>query len=686
GTSSPARRSRGRQTLKEWCQAASSSAGTVVMPGHDKQRPASLPQRLIAFIGVIVPRRFRARFRQEWEAELQYREALLARWERLDWRNKFELLWRSAGAFRDALWLQQLRWEDEMIQDLRFGLRMLWKNPGFTLTAVVTLALGIGANTGVFSVVNALVLRPLPFPDSERLVWVEEVSKQTSTSNPAWGGHFLAWQEQSRALAGIAAIDSGTRTLVGAGEPERVEVGAVSAGCLPVLGVEPLPGGRNFTAAEDKPGGERVAILSHGLWQRRFGGEPNIVGHTVTLNDAAFTVIGVLPANFRFLYRFDVLVPLALDPQQQLAGEKRYYGTTVARLRPGVPLEQAQAEMDTVQQHYEMSRPEGSQRIEGRTRLVPLQEYLLGERRRPLLVLLGAVALVLLIACANVANLLLARAATRQKELAIRVALGAGRLRLVRQMLTECLLLAAGGGATGLLLAYWLVSLLGSLNSTDTFGELGRLSAITIDRRVLGFTLLTSLATGVLFGLLPALRLSRPDVHTSLKEGGRGGGIHGRGLRSALMVSEVALAIVLLVGAGLLIRSFVKLLRVDPGYRAENLLTARLALPPRYSNDAQRVQFYERILQRLAALPGVASVGATTHLPLTGYNMGAGLHVEGRPPRAGETEPSAPVARVNPDYFRTMGIPLRAGRLLSDGDTERAPGVAVLSETLARRL
>src|SRR5581483_5299252 len=502
----------------------------------------------------------------------------------------------------------------------------------------------------------------------------------------AWGGHFLAWQEQSRALAGIAAIDSGTRTLVGAGEPERVEVGAVSAGCLPVLGVEPLPGGRNFTAAEDKPGGERVAILSHGLWQRRFGGEPNIVGHTVTLNDAAFTVIGVLPANFRFLYRFDVLVPLALDPQQQLAGEKRYYGTTVARLRPGVPLEQAQAEMDTVQQHYEMSRPEGSQRIEGRTRLVPLQEYLLGERRRPLLVLLGAVALVLLIACANVANLLLARAATRQKELAIRVALGAGRLRLVRQMLTECLLLAAGGGATGLLLAYWLVSLLGSLNSTDTFGELGRLSAITIDRRVLGFTLLTSLATGVLFGLLPALRLSRPDVHTSLKEGGRGGGIHGRGLRSALMVSEVALAIVLLVGAGLLIRSFVKLLRVDPGYRAENLLTARLALPPRYSNDAQRVQFYERILQRLAALPGVASVGATTHLPLTGYNMGAGLHVEGRPPRAGETEPSAPVARVNPDYFRTMGIPLRAGRLLSDGDTERAPGVAVLSETLARRL
>jgi putative ABC transport system permease protein len=575
---------------------------------------------------------------------------------------------------------------ETLFQDVRFGLRMLRKNPGFSLIAILTLALGVGANTAIFSVVNALMLRPLPFPDAERLVWVEEVSKQTNDSQPAWGGHFLAWQGQSQTLAGIAAIDGGTRTLTGSSEPERVEVGQVSAGCLPVLGVQPLPGGRNFSAAEDATGGARVALLSHGLWQRRFGGEQNIIGKPITLNDADFIVIGVLPANFRFFYRSDVWVPLALDPQQQLAGETRYYGTTIARLKPGVTREQAQAEMDTLQRAYEMTRPEGKPRIESRTRLVPLQEHFLGDTRRPLLVLLGAVALVLLIACANVANLLLARVVTRQKELAIRAALGAGRLRLARQMLTECLLLSLAGGAFGLLLASWLTSLLGSLNSTATFGEMGRLATIAIDRRAFGFTLLISLVTGLLFGILPALRLGRPDLNVSLKEGGRGSGAQGRGLRSALMVGEVALALVLLVGAGLLIRSFVKLFDVDPGYRAENVLTARLVLPPRYHDNPQRVHFYEQALQRLATLPGVISVGATSHLPLTGYNMGSTLRVEGHTPQPGEREPAAPVARVNPDYFRTMGISLRAGRLFNDSDNEGAPSVALLSETLARRL
>jgi putative ABC transport system permease protein len=640
---------------------------------------------LIRFVGVIVPRRFRVRFRQEWEAELEYREALLARWDRLDWRNKLELLWRSLGAFWDALWLQRQRLEEDMFQDLRFGLRMLMKNPGFTLVAVLTLALGIGANTAIFSVVNALILRPLPYPDSERLVWVEEVSKKTNNSQPAWGAHFLDWQEHSQTLESIAAQDGGTRTLTGAGEPERVEVGQISASFLQLLGVQPLPGGRNFSAAEDKPGGDRVAILSHALWQRRYNGNQDIVGRSVTLNDANFTVIGVAPENFRYFQNFDVWLPLALDPVAQLAGETRYYGTTVARLKPGVSIEQAQAEMDALSQRYEMTRPEGKSRIESRTRLVPLQDYLLGERRRPLLVLLGAVGLVLLIACANVANLLLARAGAREKELAIRGALGAERLRLARQLLTECLLLATAGSAAGLLLASWITGLIGSLNSTNALGEMGRVAAITIDLRVLGFTLLITLVTGLLFGLLPALRLSRADLNVSLKEGGRGG-LHGRGLRNALMVSEVALAIVLLIGAGLLIRSFVKLLDVDPGYRAENLLTAKIALPPRYRDNSQRAQFYERILQRLAALPGVTSVGATSHLPLTGYNMGATLRVEGRAPHPGKREPSAPIARVSPDYFRTMGISLRAGRLINDGDTQDAPSVALLTETLARRL
>jgi putative ABC transport system permease protein len=641
---------------------------------------------LIRFVGVIVPRRFRIRFRQEWEAELEYREALLARWDRLDWRNKLELLWRSLGAFWDALWLQRQRLEEDMFQDLRFGLRMLMKNPGFTLVAALTLALGIGANTAIFSVVNALILRPLPYPDSERLVWVEEVSKKTNDSQPAWGAHFLDWQENSQTLESIAAQDGGTRTLSGAGDPERVGVGEISASFLPLLGAQPLPPGRNFTSAEDSPGGERVAILSHALWLRRYNGDQGIVGRSVTLNDANFTVIGVAPENFRYFQHFDVWVPLALDPVAQLTGEARYYGTTVARLKPGVSVEQAQAEMDTLSQRYEMTRPEGKWRIDSRTRLVPFQDYLLGDRRRPLLVLMGAVGLVLLIACANVANLLLARAGAREKELAIRGALGAGRLRLARQLLTECLLLAMTGSAAGLLLASWLISLFGSLDSTNALGEMGRVAAITIDLRALGFTFLITLVTGLLFGLLPALRLSRTDLNVSLKEGGRGGGLHGRSLRNALMVSEVALAIVLLIGAGLLIRSFVKLLDVDPGYRAENLLTARIALPPRYRDNSQRAQFYERILQRLTALPGVAAVGATSHLPLTGYNMGATLRVEGRSLQPGEREPSAPIARVNPDYFRTMGISLRAGRLINDSDTQDSPGVALLSETLARRL
>ena len=641
---------------------------------------------LIAVLGVIVPRRLRADWRQEWEAELRHRELLLADWERLNWKTKLNLIRLSLGACRDALILQPQRLEDEVFQDLRYGVRMLRKHPGFTLIAVLTLALGVGANTAIFSVVNALILRPLPFPDPERLVWVEEISNQTNTSQAAWGGHFLAWQEHGQTLAGIAAIDGGTRTLTGAGEPERVEVGQVSAGCLPVLGVQPLPGGRNFSAAEDSPSGARVAILSHGLWQQHYNSAQDIVGKPIKLNDADFTVIGVLPANFRFFYRFDVLVPLALDPQLELAHERRYYGTTVARLRPGISLEQAQVEMNTLQQRYETTRPEGRPRIDSRTRLVPLQEYFLGERGRPLLVLLGAVALVLLIASANLANLLLARGVTRQKELAIRAVLGAGRLRLTRQMLTECLLLALAGGAAGLLLASWLTNLLGSLNSTDTFGEMGLLATITIDWRVLGFTLVISLVTGLLFGLLPALRLSHPDLNVSLKEGGHGSSFHSRGLRNALMVSEVALAIVLMIGAGLLLRSFVKLLNVDPGYRAENLLTARLSVPPRYRDNPARVQFYERVLERMTALPGVASVGATSHLPLTGYNMGSTLRVEGRSPQPGEMEPSAPVARVNPDYFRTMGIGLRAGRLFNDGDTEGAPKVGLLSETLARSL
>jgi len=548
---------------------------------------------LIRLIGVIVPRRLRADWRQEWEAELRHREQLLADWDRLDWRNKLDLLWRSTSSFWDALWLQPKRLEDDMYQDLRYGVRMLRKHPGFTAIAILTLALGVGANTAIFSAVNALMLRPLPYPDPERLVWIEEAS-QSNAGSPAWGGHFLDWQEHSQTLAGIAQTEGGTRTLSAAGEAERVEVETISAGLLPMLGVQ-LATGRNFAESEDKPGGQRVAILSHALWQRQYNGDQEIVGKTIILNDAIFTVIGVLPQDFRFFSQFDVCVPLALDPQQELAGQNRSYQSTVARLKPGVSRDQARTELDMLLQRYEMSRPEGSSRLlDSQTRLVPLHEHLLGETRRPLLVLLGAVGLILLMACANVANLLLARAVTRKKELAIRAALGASRLRLARQMLTECMLLAIAGGAAGLLIASWLTGLLNSLNSTATIGQMARVAAITIDSSVLGFTFLISLLTGLLFGLMPALHFSRPELNVSLKEGGHGSGFQVRHFRNALMVSQVALALVLLVGAGLLIRSFVKLLEVDPGFRAENVLTARLQLPPRYSEKSRRVEFYER--------------------------------------------------------------------------------------------
>jgi len=570
------------------------------------------------------------------------------------------------------------------MNDLKFAFRQLLKNPGFTAVAVLKLALGIGANTAIFSIFNALLVRRLPFPNPDRLVWVEEISKQSSQE--PWGGHFLDWQEHSQTLEAIATYDNATRTLITKTGPERVEVSMISAGFLSLLGAYPIPPGRSFSATEDKPGGERVAILSHELWQRHFRGDPDIVGRSITLDDASYAVIGVLPERFRFFHPIDVCVPLALDPKAQLAGDIRYFGPTMARLKPGMTMERAQAELDTLLKRYENSRPEGMGRIESHTRLISLQEHLLGDTRLPLLVLLCAVGFLLLIACANVANLLLARAVTRQKEMSVRAALGASWQRLTRQMLTECLVLALAGGGAGLLLAYWLTRLLASFNLADTLGPLAGVTNITVDPRVLGFALLLSIGTGLLFGLLPALRLSDLSSNFSLMEGACGTRSLGRRLRSALMMSEVALAILLLCGAGLLIRSFVKLVEVNPGYRAEHLLTARFQLPPRYSERLQRVQFYERLLQRVGALPGVISVGATSHLPLVRYNMGGTLRVEGRVPEKGEREPSAPITSVNPDYFRTMGINLRAGRLLKDTDTDGALSVALMSEALARKL
>jgi putative ABC transport system permease protein len=561
---------------------------------------------------------------------------------------------------------------------------MLAKHPGFTLIAIITLAMGIGANTAIFSVVNALMLRPLPYPNPERLVWVDEVSK-TRPNNFVFGAHFLEWREQCQTLEGIAAYSNSELTLTGAGEPERVFCGEASENFFPLLGARAFARGRDFTAAEDKPGAERVVILSHELWWRRYNGDPEVLGKTIALDDDSYTIIGVLPADFRYFRSFDLWTPLRLDPQAERGGERSRMLEVVARLKPETTRELALAEMETIRERYEASHPNSLSFANAQTRLVFLQEKLLGDTRRALLALSGAVGLILLIACANVANLLLARAAGRASELAIRSALGAGRFRLIRQMMTESLLLAGAGGAGGLLLAYWGVQLLGSLNSTESIGDLSQLAVISIDRWTLGFTLIISLLTGLLSGLAPALQLSRPDLNAALKDGARGVASHGRRLRGALMVSEVALALILLVGAGLLIRSFVKLLNLDQGYRAENVLTARLTMPDRYE-EAQRLQFYERVLERIAATPGVTAVGATSLLPLTPRNLVVWLRVEGRAPQDREREAPVFIGSVSPDYFRVMGIGLRAGRFFNDGDRRGAPSVALLTESLARKL
>jgi putative ABC transport system permease protein len=572
-----------------------------------------------------------------------------------------------------------------MFQDLRFGLRILFKHKGFTLIAILTLSLGIGANTAIFSVVNALLLNPLPYRNPDQLVWMAEVSSQPKFEDVPVS-HFFAWSTQSQMLAQIAAYDPDNLTLTGVGEPERLDANHVSAPFFTLLGVQPLLG-RNFLPTEDRPGGERAAIISHSLWQRRFGADQQIIGRSITLNDQSHIVVGVLPPDFRFIHPFEVWVPLALNPAQGQGNQQRLIPNAIARLKPGVTREQAQAELETISRRVESGKSADHSLFEGQVRLISLHEKLVGDTRRLLLILLGAVSLILLIACANVANLLLARAAVRQKEFAVRAALGASRWRLLRQMLAESWLLALGGGALGLFLASWLTKALVASAAADTFGDISRLATIDLDLRVLGFTSLVSLLTGTLFGLAPASQFSRPNLNDSLKEGGRGHGFQRAWLRHLLMVTEVALAIVLLVGAGLLVRSFVKLLGVNPGYRSESLLTLRVTLPElRYEQSSQRKAFYHEILQRVSSLPGVESVGAINHLPLNDFQLEGWLRLPGSPQFLNLDQPALPIGIVSEGYFRTMGIPLRAGRVFTEHDHSESPRVVILSEVLARQL
>ncbi|HEV2915208.1 MAG TPA: ABC transporter permease [Pyrinomonadaceae bacterium] len=565
-----------------------------------------------------------------------------------------------------------------LLQDLRYGIRMLLKNPGFAFVAVIALALGIGANAAIFSVVNAVLLRSLPYDDPERLIVVKENKPPQFPEFSVSPGNFLDWQKQNTVFEKLAAIRGYSYNLVDKGEPERLRGARISAGLFEMLGVKPARG-RSFLAEEDQPGHETVAILSHALWQRRFGADEKIIGQAITMNATSYTVIGIMPPTFQFPDReTELWTPVAFDAQQaQQHGA--HYISVVGRLKRGVSLQQASTEMSAIAGRLAQSYPDSN--AGWGVTLFPMQEYEAREIKPALLVLLGAVALVLLIACANVANLLLARATARQREIAIRTALGASRWRVIRQLLTESILLAIVGGGVGLLLAVWGVDLLLALAPPD----LPRGQGSALDARVLGFTILITLLTGVVFGLAPALQSSRPNLNETLKEGGRGttGGHHR--VRSSLVITEVALALVLLIGAGLLIRSFYRLQQVNPGFNPKNALTVSVSLPAKkYAEDDQQAAFFSQLIERVSALPGVVAVGATQSLPIQGDYV-LGFNIQGRPPDAPGEEPSTNYYAVNSEYFKAMGIPLLRGRLFTEQDKKDAPRVAVINETMAKK-
>jgi putative ABC transport system permease protein len=571
-------------------------------------------------------------------------------------------------------------------QDLKYGTRMLAKSPGFTLIAVIALALGIGANTDIFSVVNAVLLRALPYRDADKLVVVWEKSRKNDHNvvNPA---NFMDWSEQNNVFTEMAAIVDRNAVMLGDGDPEEIPSQFATTNLFSMLGVEAILG-RTFTADDGKPDQPRVVVLSYGLWQRRFGGDPQIIGRKLNINRAEAIVIGVMPAGFKWHIKKGSITAKTAEMWSPwvITNEMRTrHGrsiTVAARIKPDVTLEQAKAEMNAIgarleEQYNDFNANWG-------VNVVPLRIQFTGELRPALLVLLGAVGFVLLIACANVANLLLARAAARQKEMAVRAAIGAGRRRIVRQLLTESVLLAAMGGAAGLMLAWWGTDLLVSLSPP----ELTDLQQVRISLPVLGFTLAVSLLTGIIFGMAPAFEATRFNLHESLKEGSKniGGGTRSHRLRGAFVIVEIALALVLLVGAGLLVRSFWRLQSVDPGFNAKNLLTMRMTLPSRkYDDDRKRIDFFRQAVEGMRALPGVEAAGATNFLPFAGPHAGTLVEIEGRPKLPPGQGLGTGVCVTDLNYFGAMQLPLKRGRLFTEQEATEMRHVVVINEAFAHK-
>jgi putative ABC transport system permease protein len=547
-------------------------------------------------------------------------------------------------------------------QDVRYGARMLLKTPGVSIIVIIALALGIGANSAIFSVVNAVLLRPLPFDQPDSLVFLNEKSPvldEMSISYP----NFTDWRAQNQSFEKMGVYNRGSYNLTGAGEAERIVTAQMSADLFSVLRVNALHG-RLFTNDEDKPGAAPVVVLSYGLWQRRFGGQTSILNQAITLNGKSYTVIGIMPQSYAYPTRAEMYVPVGqLSDQpgwQQRGNHPGLYG--VARLKPGVTIEQADADMNTIAVNLEKQYPDSNPG--NRVRLRPLMEIFVVDVRRALWVIFGAVGFVLLIACANIANLLLARATARKKEMAIRTAVGASRRRIVQQLLTESVLLSLIGGAIGLVLARWGVDLILYM-SPDA---IPRSREIGLDWTVLAFTIGISFLTGILFGLIPAIQAGEVDVHETLKETGRG--TTGRQwLRSSLVILEVATTLVLLIGAGLLIRSFYLLQKVNPGFSHEHLTSFSVSLPEKkYANQEARSTFYNTLLENVRALPGVESAAAASGLPLGNNGWQTSFTVDGQPPPERDRTPLMEACVVTPDYFRAMNIPVLRGRVFTDRD------------------
>jgi putative ABC transport system permease protein len=550
-----------------------------------------------------------------------------------------------------------------MLQDLRYGVRLLLKRPGFSAVAIITIALGIGANTAIFSVVNAVLLRPLPYEEADRLVYLSERNPnydEMSISYP----DFVDWRARNNVFENIGVFNYGSYNLTGSGEPERLRVIRASADLMSALRVRPALG-RVFTNEEDRPGAPGVALLGHEFWQRRFGGDANIVNQSMVLNDQPYTVIGVMPAGFRFGGNPDLWVPVGpLSSRPVWMDRDNHPGLRgVARLKPGVSIDDARTDMSAITGQLEEEFPKSNKNVEAR--VIPLLENYVRDVRGALWILLGAVGLVLLIACANVANLLLARAAGRHREMAVRVAVGASRGRIIRQLLTESILLAIVGGAFGLLLAQWCLDLILAFSART----IPRTTEIALDNRVLLFTAGVAILTGIVFGLAPALQATRMDIQEALKETSRSSTGSRHRLRQSLVVAEVALTLVLVISAGLMIRTFYRLQQVNAGFVDENVLTFSVSLPGKsYPNEHQWLAFLDQVTQKLGALPGVDRVAVASRVPMGNNDWQSGYHVVGEPQEPPGQGPSTEVSIVGPGYFRAMGIPLLQGRDFTEQD------------------